>query len=174
MCHYRAFFLHSIKWKTLCKSKVNGGLGIDSVLNKNKGLLAKWVWRFEREDLPLWKRVICAKYGVPVNSLNWSWNRGQAHFFFSKAVGGLFAQGALYPSIMDEGLGMVLGKENRASLWPDIKVDGKTLMEAFPIIFSLASNKLGSVFEYGKRKGRNWCWDVPFRRPCSDGKQTSG
>ena len=45
--------MHAIKWDTLCKSKENGGLGFDSVLDKNKGLLAKWVWRFGKEESSL-------------------------------------------------------------------------------------------------------------------------
>ncbi|KAK3197880.1 hypothetical protein Dsin_021295 [Dipteronia sinensis] len=86
--------IHSVKWETLCKSRINGGLGIGSVIDKNKGLLAKWVWRFGKEEIPLWKRVICGKYGVPSNSLSWSWKCGSTGSFFSKAVGGLFQQDA--------------------------------------------------------------------------------
>lgn len=61
----------NVKWESLRLSKENGGFGISSVLDKNKGLLAKWLWRFEKEELSLWKRVICAKYKVPSNALCW-------------------------------------------------------------------------------------------------------
>ncbi|KAK3199971.1 hypothetical protein Dsin_023386 [Dipteronia sinensis] len=32
--------------------------------------------RFGREEYPLWKKVICGKYGVPLNALRWNWNGG--------------------------------------------------------------------------------------------------
>ncbi|KAK2662668.1 hypothetical protein Ddye_001242 [Dipteronia dyeriana] len=43
---------------TVCKSKAKGGLGIGRMLVKNDGLLAKWVWRFGREETSLWKKAI--------------------------------------------------------------------------------------------------------------------
>ncbi|KAK2642952.1 hypothetical protein Ddye_024715 [Dipteronia dyeriana] len=61
--------IHSIKWEVLYKSKKEGGLGIGSVQCMNEGLLAKWVWRFGVENCPLWKRVICAKYGIQRDKL---------------------------------------------------------------------------------------------------------
>ncbi|KAK0583049.1 hypothetical protein LWI29_032852 [Acer saccharum] len=79
--------IHMINWDSLRKSKERGGLGIGSILDKNKGLLAKWLWRFGKEVLLLWKRVICAKYRVPLKSLCWDWNGGASSSYFVKAVG---------------------------------------------------------------------------------------
>ncbi|KAK2640371.1 hypothetical protein Ddye_028166 [Dipteronia dyeriana] len=41
--------------------------------NKNNGLLAKWVWRFGYEGSSLWKKVICASYGLEANCIRWKW-----------------------------------------------------------------------------------------------------
>ncbi|KAK2648316.1 hypothetical protein Ddye_015805 [Dipteronia dyeriana] len=133
--------IHAVKWESLCKERKRGGLGIGSILHKNKGLLAKWVWRFGKEESPLWKRVICAKYGVLMNALCWNWNGGPSSSFFMKAIGSLFSQGSKTAKILQEGLRVIVGCGNKASLWWDIKVEGVPLKEAFPRIFALAINK---------------------------------
>ncbi|KAK3206947.1 hypothetical protein Dsin_020993 [Dipteronia sinensis] len=63
--------IYSVDWKTMCKRKENGGLGIGHLMDKNTGLLAKWIWRFGSEVNSLWKRVLCAKYGMNINDLSW-------------------------------------------------------------------------------------------------------
>ncbi|KAK3228764.1 hypothetical protein Dsin_000645 [Dipteronia sinensis] len=42
--------IHTVNWETMCRARNNGGLGIGLVIDKNKGLLAKWIWRFGREE----------------------------------------------------------------------------------------------------------------------------
>ena len=63
--------IHAVSWDNLCKSKRNGGLGIGKIQDKNKSLLAKWVWRFGKDDNALWRRVVCSKYNVWASSLLW-------------------------------------------------------------------------------------------------------
>ena len=96
--------MHALKWDLLCSSKDKGGLGIGSVLDKNKGLLAKWVWRFGKEESSLWKSIICAKYRVPLYALRWDWNGGPSSSFFIKAVYGLFEQNSKVAKVMEDGL----------------------------------------------------------------------
>ncbi|KAK2652376.1 hypothetical protein Ddye_012232 [Dipteronia dyeriana] len=66
--------LHVVDWGTICSSKRKGVPGILRISDKNNGLLAKWVWRFDREDQSLWKRVIFTVYDVQLSSLLWKWN----------------------------------------------------------------------------------------------------
>nr|GEZ08698.1 RNA-directed DNA polymerase, eukaryota [Tanacetum cinerariifolium] len=47
-----------VKWHTVLASKQYGGLGLSSFFALNRGLLAKWVWRFLSQDNSLWYRVI--------------------------------------------------------------------------------------------------------------------
>nr|GEW55628.1 RNA-directed DNA polymerase, eukaryota [Tanacetum cinerariifolium] len=52
-----------VKWHTVLASKQYGGLGVSSFFALNRGLLAKWVWRFLSQDNSLWYRVISAIHG---------------------------------------------------------------------------------------------------------------
>ncbi|KAK3199152.1 hypothetical protein Dsin_022567 [Dipteronia sinensis] len=76
--------VHAVKWDEVCKSKHLGGLGIMRVLVKNNGMLAKWIWRFGKENDALWRRVIVAKYGIQENRLIWSLNNSPDDSFFVK------------------------------------------------------------------------------------------
>ncbi|KAK2660207.1 hypothetical protein Ddye_006740 [Dipteronia dyeriana] len=121
--------IHSIKWATLCKSKKEGGLGVGSVLNLNKGLLAKWVWRFSVESSPLWKRAICAKYGIQKDILLWDWACGSNSLVFAKSIAKLLKNGSISTQILKEGVRVLVGKGDRTRLWSDIMVEGSSLKE---------------------------------------------
>ena len=83
-------------WGIVCLSKRKGGLGIGRILDKNSGLLAKWVWRFRREDKSLWKKILCAKYGFNAYSLTCRRNHPDKASNFVKPISSLFSK-ALSP-----------------------------------------------------------------------------
>ncbi|KAL5545313.1 hypothetical protein UlMin_009097 [Ulmus minor] len=62
-----------VRWKTVCKPKELGGLGIGNLILRNKALLDKWLWRFPLEQHTLWAAVIRSKYGLDRNG--WDTNR---------------------------------------------------------------------------------------------------
>ncbi|KAK3188494.1 hypothetical protein Dsin_028055 [Dipteronia sinensis] len=68
--------------------------------------------------------------------------------------------------VMDERLRVILGKGDKANFWSDVMVEGETLKEDFPRIFSLTSKKRGCVREYGSWDGNIWKWDISLRSPC--------
>ena len=51
-----------ISWNVVCR-----GLGISNILNRNKALVMKWLWRFPMEQDTLWHKVIRSKYGINQN-----------------------------------------------------------------------------------------------------------
>ncbi|KAK2637477.1 hypothetical protein Ddye_032269 [Dipteronia dyeriana] len=121
---------------------------IGSILLKNKGLLAKWAWRFGKEEALLWKRVICIKYGISKDNLRWDWKYGVKCSTFEKAVGSLFEQGSRTTNILTEGLGVVVAKGDKARFWVDVLVDSIPLKMAFPRNYTLAVNKSESIRDY--------------------------
>ncbi|GKD32742.1 hypothetical protein Tco_1248251 [Tanacetum coccineum] len=52
-----------VKWHTVLAAKKFGGLGVSSFFALNRGLLAKWVWRFLSQDNSLWCQLISAIHG---------------------------------------------------------------------------------------------------------------
>ncbi|KAK3189704.1 hypothetical protein Dsin_029265 [Dipteronia sinensis] len=162
--------IHPIRWEVLCKNKRNFGLGVGAILHKNNSLLAKWVWRFGTEVAPLWKRAICAKYGVSKDFLRWEWMCGSNCSSFTKAVGALFAQGSDSAKILEEGIKMVVGRGDKARLWEDVLVEGNKLKVAFPRIFTLAVNKTGCIREFWSKEGETSKWEIPLPRTLFDWK----
>lgn len=55
---------HLVWWDKVIKTHAQGGLGLQSLIDKNRVLLAKWIWRYCHEDGALWKQIIDAKYKV--------------------------------------------------------------------------------------------------------------
>lgn len=53
-----------ISWKTVCKSKEQGGLGIKERGAFNKALLTKWLWIFIMEESAILKHILEAKYEI--------------------------------------------------------------------------------------------------------------
>ncbi|KAK3213081.1 hypothetical protein Dsin_017787 [Dipteronia sinensis] len=160
--------VHAVDWGTICKRKSHGGLGIGRVLDINRSLLAKWVWRFGKEEGSMWKRVLCAKYGISQSSLSWKWKAPSSASVFMKAVGSLFDEGSVSASILEGGLKILVGCGDRIRFWEDVWLDDCSLKVAYPRIFALASKKSGTVRDFGSWQKDVWRWNVPLRRSIFD------
>nr|GEX16308.1 RNA-directed DNA polymerase, eukaryota [Tanacetum cinerariifolium] len=53
-----------VKWLKVLAAKKLGGLGVSSYFALNRGLIAKWVWRFMSDDKSLWCKFIMATHGA--------------------------------------------------------------------------------------------------------------
>ncbi|KAK3213095.1 hypothetical protein Dsin_017801 [Dipteronia sinensis] len=113
--------------------------------DKNRSLLAKWIWRFGSEVNSLWRRVICAKYGVSMEALKWDWNGGCCSSPFIKAVASLLIEGSCF----GEG-------------------ENGQLKSACPRIYALSIHKQGAISNFRKWLGSQWVWEVPLRKPLFD------
>nr|GEZ39406.1 RNA-directed DNA polymerase, eukaryota, reverse transcriptase zinc-binding domain protein [Tanacetum cinerariifolium] len=80
-----------VKWHTVLASKKFGGLGVSSVFTLNRGLLAKWVWRFLSQDNSLWCQLIFAIHGSSTKDLSTpypsTWNSIIKEFNYLKVQG---------------------------------------------------------------------------------------
>ncbi|GJW45032.1 putative RNA-directed DNA polymerase, eukaryota, reverse transcriptase zinc-binding domain protein [Tanacetum coccineum] len=57
-------------WKIVTLPRKSGGLGIGSLMDSNQSLLAKWWWRFRKEENALWCKVIRSIHGSSGGMLN--------------------------------------------------------------------------------------------------------
>ncbi|KAK3188114.1 hypothetical protein Dsin_027675 [Dipteronia sinensis] len=160
--------IHTADWDTVCMSKSKGGLGIGRIVDKNAGLLAKWIWLFGCEEHSLWKKILCAKYGMNCSGVRWQWINSKQDSAFVKSIHRLFEGGSSTAFCLNEGLQIVIGRGDRANFWEDIRWDSIPLRAVFPRIFALSSKKVGKVCEFEKWQNVNWEWDVPLRRPSFD------
>lgn len=55
--------IHWIAWNHVFASNIDGGLGIGSLNAYNKALLFKWYWRFFKDPLALWAKIITTIHG---------------------------------------------------------------------------------------------------------------
>ncbi|KAK3219657.1 hypothetical protein Dsin_013627 [Dipteronia sinensis] len=156
--------IHALKWDEVRRSKNKGGLGIGKVAVKNKGMLAKWVWRFSNEGKALWKRVIVARYGLDSGSLYWNWKGTHHPSFFTKAIASLYKENNRAVWMLKQGTKVIIGDEARASFWKDISIESSDLQESFPCIYVLATLKEGVVADFGQWEGEEWKWSIPLRR----------
>jgi hypothetical protein len=157
-----------VDWETLCRSKKNSGLGIGRMVDKGMSLLAKWIWRFGREESTLWKKVLCAKYGLGSSPLKWDGLRVKHGSSFFFAVCRFFVDDHRAYNIVSQGFQVVVGCGHRVQLWKEICWDSVPLQATFPRIFALASNKVGVVKEFGRWDNNKWVWEVNLRRPLFD------
>nr|GEX02186.1 RNA-directed DNA polymerase, eukaryota [Tanacetum cinerariifolium] len=58
-----------ISWPKVLASRENGGLGVPSFYALNRGLLAKWIWRFLSNENSLWVRFIKAAHGDSTHNI---------------------------------------------------------------------------------------------------------
>ncbi|GJV66080.1 RNA-directed DNA polymerase, eukaryota, reverse transcriptase zinc-binding domain protein [Tanacetum coccineum] len=131
-----------VNWKKVLASKEKGGLGVSSLFALNRGLMFKWIWRFYTQNTLLWVRVVKAIHGDDGN------------------VGGHVKSGAKScwldivretHALKTKGINLLdcmhvkLGNGDKTIFWEDIWIDGKTLKNRFPRIYSLESCKLITV-----------------------------
>jgi hypothetical protein len=58
---------HLIRWELVARSKDKAGLGLGNLVERNKALLGKWLWKFPLEPEALWHGVLRSIYGVDAN-----------------------------------------------------------------------------------------------------------
>lgn len=123
--------IHLVKYEKTCEPLDQGGLGIRSLKETNKALLAKWLWRFGSEQEALWRRVIAAKYKT--NDLGWetNWPRGTYGCSLWRGI-------SLEMKAFKNGVGYWVGCGRKVRFWLDSWCGVTLLNQAFSEIFDLA------------------------------------
>ncbi|KAK2644754.1 hypothetical protein Ddye_019949 [Dipteronia dyeriana] len=129
--------------------------------DKGLSLLAKWMWRFGREESTLWNKVIGVKYGLRQNPLLWKRDSVKSGFQFFKAISLFFDEDHSPYYIIKNGFQVLAGSGECVHLWKDIHWDNIPLKCAFPRIFALA-NKKEDWFTLCYSRSRKRVWDTLF------------
>ncbi|TYG85797.1 hypothetical protein ES288_A13G084000v1 [Gossypium darwinii] len=118
-----------ISWNQICLPKVKGGTGVVDLRVKNKSLLAKWCWRFAVDREALWRKLIAAKYGNPVQ--------------FWKCI---------VENAKDSTVARWTGIESFR--WLDVWCRDRPLRVEFQRLFHLVLNKKGKVIDFSTSNER--------------------
>ncbi|GKB04375.1 RNA-directed DNA polymerase, eukaryota [Tanacetum coccineum] len=128
-----------VKWHTVLAAKKFGGLGVSSFFALNRGLLAKWVWRFLSQDNSLWCQLISAIHGSNITDLSTAypstWNSIIKEFNYLKVQGvDVFSHCKIR-----------IGNGLHTRFWKDLWIGDCTLSGLFPRLFALDTEKDISV-----------------------------
>jgi hypothetical protein len=56
------FKFHLVNWARVCCPIKSGGLGVRNLLQFNRAMLGKWLWRYAMNREALWELVVDTKY----------------------------------------------------------------------------------------------------------------
>lgn len=156
--------LHWVDWNTVCKHKSEGGLGIIDLEIQNRALLTKWIWQYSKEQGSLWRAVIQERNGGRPLELTPHVRKCRMTSKMWKNITLPLSPTNEYFKFLSSGMCMVVGNGHNVLFWQDEWIEGVILKDKFPQMFALASNKTGSVNEFGAWVNGDWRWKINLRR----------
>ncbi|XP_028122358.1 uncharacterized protein LOC114319532 [Camellia sinensis] len=156
--------IHLVKWDDITKNVKQGGLGVRRVRLVNDCMLLKWWWRFGSEKDALWRKIICSKYNLDVNS--WSPSSFPSSRL-SCVWKGIISIPERRNSLMVFYLNNVhikVGDGNRTFFWKDIWCSNSSLKDEFPTLHRLDVNKEETLRSIYDRRVHSGAWNFQFRR----------
>lgn len=110
-----------VRWKNICKSKEEGGLGVKKLNLFNDVLLTKWKWNLLHQKDSLWGQVLTSKYGgwhglMGNSALSWKslWWKDLKKLCGSEVDNPWF----------DENILWKIGRGDKCRFWKDVWVMG--------------------------------------------------
>lgn len=141
--------------------KEKGGLGVGSLDKLNKALLAKWYWRFRKEDRALWVQIIKSIHGH--DSVMGNGDSIKTGSTWKRIVKVL--QELKTDNIDPRGkIKAEVGNGRNTSFWEDWWLGDKRLKDEFQRAYTLDPNRNATVEERCKERGRNWIWYREIRQ----------
>ncbi|XP_071741010.1 uncharacterized protein [Rutidosis leptorrhynchoides] len=152
---------------TLIKSVMGSlGLSVPCLKSLNHALLYKWRWRFVSNQNSCWAKVISAIHGQSPNGhipcasyASGTWSS------INKCISSLHSVNVITPS----SIRCKLGSGSSLDFWHDPWLDGTPLLNRYPRLFALESEKNGSVASHFGSNGWQWSW----RRDIREGEEQS-
>jgi hypothetical protein len=155
------FKYHLVKWSKVCSPLSAGGLGLRKLVDFNRALLGKWLWRYGREREAWWRVVVEAKYG----SMWGGWctvpRTGVSGVSLWKNI-------RLGWEAFSSHTRLVLGDGSWIRFWHDRWCGNTKLKDDFPVLYSIAREKDASVAANVEFIGGAPQWNVIFSREIHD------
>jgi hypothetical protein len=146
------FKFHSVNWSKVCMNTEAGGLGARNLIQFNRALLGKWLWRFANEEEAWWRTLVEVKYNI----MRGGW--------CSKEVGGPYGVGVSKCirrgwDNFKQHVRYEVGNGSRILFWQDVWCGELPLKNVFPVLFTTYNMWKGSMGggEYGYSK---WCYSL--------------
>ncbi|XP_028055196.1 uncharacterized protein LOC114259389 [Camellia sinensis] len=102
--------VHLVNWDSVCKRKVEGGLGIRKARAHNAALLTKLGWKILCDKNKLWCKILHSKYLKHHSLFTWPQNKQASHIWRSIRKN---------RDILRKGVKWVVGNGEHISLWND-------------------------------------------------------
>ena len=163
------FKFHLVNWLKVCSPIWEGGLGIRNLRRFNRALLGKWLWRYASEPRAWWRKWWR-------QSLGWGEGDGGPELervLMEGACGSLLARnGIILPIILDSfqvmGPESVFGGRRGVVVCSFGGISGMPLLEVYPGLYSLASNKEASIADNFDSVSGFRQWNINFVRSLND------
>ncbi|KAK9286538.1 hypothetical protein L1049_014936 [Liquidambar formosana] len=136
--------IHLVDWNCVCLLKKERGLGFWHLVDMNKALLGKWLWRFVVDKEALWKKMVSWKFGVEEED----WNTKKVRGTYGMGVWKAISQG--WDDFVKH-IRFKVGDGNSISFWKDVWCGDRPLSEEFPFLFDMASIREAKVADCMRR-----------------------
>ena len=153
-----------VRWDVVQLPKKLGGLNVSNTLNRNLGLLIKWVWRYFQEPNSLWREIIRQKYKYPptLTMMDISTvNKGGPW----KAICNHLLKNPIARNLLHTGFRMKIWNREDTYFWHSLWLSDTVLKSSFPRLFSISGLPLAKVASMGLWRDGLWVWDPPWTRP---------
>lgn len=155
--------VHLVNWTEVTKSKNQGGLGVRDLGEMNECMLLKWWWRYGAEDKALWKAVVCSRYGRMGGGWVPSMESTEGMSTVWKDIVQLNSINQPLGEFYDQNLKLSVGNGRRILFWSDAWLNGRSLKEDYPRLYSLSTEKEESLLQMSAKKSLG-VWQFQFRR----------
>lgn len=146
------------------KTKDNGWLGVDDMINKNVALVFKWWWRFSMEGNFLWKKAICSIHRLPHEIPLMQQQNNIYNGSIWSSIRSVDKWGKKFKSITNQGWWMRIGDGRKNKFWMDKWIGDGCLKDKFPRLFLVSSQKYEPIANLGVWDGIHWHWNLTWRR----------
>ncbi|XP_019418409.1 PREDICTED: uncharacterized protein LOC109329191 [Lupinus angustifolius] len=159
--------IHWVRWKEVCRSKEEGGLGVKNLGLFNLALLGKWRWHMLSSSESLWVKVLRSIYGVEAVVRGGlvdveCFKKGSSWW---RDLGCLCNRdNGFNKGWFNEGVRRRVGSGQSTLFWRDIWVGGECLKNCFERLFQVTLNKDACISSMGEWRNGVWCWLLNWRR----------